>query len=119
MAAIVLGSLMAGAALVRFDISAGILGYSLAIAVIGIGHALIRTPLLTLVVELSGAAVGPVNVLRGAERLGGLLGLGGAAIWLGHGAAGTSLLWLGGLSAAGGIVFLGVSVIISEAKKNL
>lgn len=119
MAAIVLGSLMAGAALVQFDISAGILGYSLAIAVIGIGHALIRTPLLTLVVELSGAAVGPVNVLRGAERLGGLLGLGGAAIWLGHGAAGTSLLWLGGLSAAGGIVFLGVSVIISEEKKTL
>ena len=111
---VVLGSLLAGWALMSFDVSAGILGYSLAISMIGIGHALIRTPLLSQVVELSGSAVGPVNVLRGAERLGGLLGLAAASVWFGYGAAGASLLGLGVLSVMGGIAFLAASAIISK-----
>jgi hypothetical protein len=111
-AAIVVGTLLAGGSLVWLDVSAGIIEYSIAVAGVGVGHALVRAPLLTLVVDLSGSAGGPVNALRGAERLGGLLGLGLAPVLLKQGAAGTAIDSLGILSVAGGLVLFVVSGII-------
>ncbi len=101
---IIVGTIITAVVLLFHDFSVGILGYALALAGLGIGHAFIRTPLLSVVVEISGTAPTPVNILRGVERLGGLVGLASGSILLSWGRADLALTGLAWISVAGGVL---------------
>jgi MFS family permease len=114
---IIVGLTITAAVLFFHDLSADIVGYAFAMAVLGVGHALIRTPLLSAVVKSAGTAKGPVNVLRGVERLGGLIGLAGASLFLSKGLPDLALASLAWLTAAGGVT-LSVNLVILGSKPD-
>ncbi|WBL32853.1 MFS transporter [Sinirhodobacter sp. HNIBRBA609] len=74
-AAVTLGAMVTAAALVALSRDMGFVTMILATAGIGIGHALIRGPLLALITEIAQAAGLSLSGLRIAERLGALAGL--------------------------------------------
>jgi MFS family permease len=114
---IIVGLVFTAAVLFLHDLSADIVAYVVAMAVLGVGHALIRTPLLSAVVKAAGTAKGPVNVFRGVERLGGLIGLAAGSLFLSKGLtelALTSLAWL----TAVGAVTLFVGLVIQRSKPD-
>jgi MFS family permease len=114
---LVAGTMLAAAVLFFHDLSTGILGYSFALAGLGIGHALIRTPLLTAVIETSGTATGPVNILRGVDRLGGLVGLAAGSVLLYWERVDLALSALAWLSLAGAVL-LCLHHAISGARRD-
>ncbi|WP_114286800.1 MFS transporter [Candidatus Halocynthiibacter alkanivorans] len=114
---VVAGSILTAAVLFFHDLSADILGYAVALAALGIGHALIRAPLLTAVIETSDSANGPVNILRGVERLGGLVGLAAGSVLLSWGRADLALNALAWLSLSGAVL-LGLQHAITGTRRD-
>lgn len=110
-ASIITGLVITASTLFVHETSTTLMGYALAMIGLGVGHALIRTPLLTLVVKTAGSATGPVNVLRGAERLGGLIGLSAGGFLLSRGMENLALSALAGLSVAGVLLLTSVHTL--------
>jgi hypothetical protein len=111
---LIVGTIISATVLFIQDLSAGILGYAFAMAGLGIGHALIRTPLLSAVIDISGAATGPVNILRGVERLGGLVGLAAGSVLLSLGWENWALTALAWLSIIGAVLLSLHCVIVGR-----
>lgn len=114
---VVFGAFVAGTFLWFFRSTNDLWVFVAAVSGCGIGHALIRVPMTTLAVDLSGGSGRMLSALRLGERLGALVGLSGAAIFLSDAGAGPALASLGSVSLAGGVLF-GIVFLRSNGRKR-
>lgn len=84
------GALLSAAALLHLSTRVDFRGTVLMLALLGIGHAMVRAPMHALALRVGGTTGGALSALRLGERVGALLGLLVSAALLGHtGFAGT------------------------------
>lgn len=105
------GILVAAAALLSLAAWSGDRALTAAVLGVGIGHALMRAPLLDLAIGFAGGSVKAVGLVRMAERLGAMAALAAAAFFI-TGAAGWTLpAILGIVTTAGGFMFAAASAM--------
>lgn len=95
---VLFGALASAGALLSLLLWSGFWAITVAVAALGIAHTLMRAPLYTLVIRITGGGAA-VNALRLSERLGAILGLGASA----------SLL--GGIGPQSSVTALGIAVL--------
>jgi predicted MFS family arabinose efflux permease len=103
-ALVVTGALGASAALLSLSFWNGFWAITGAVAGLGIGHTLIRTPLYALVLRITGGPGRGVAALRLLERVGAILGLATSAVLLGEIGPEISIRMLGLVVLAGGMI---------------
>jgi hypothetical protein len=115
---VVIGSLVAAAALLSLGVWTGDRALSAAVLGVGVGHALIRGPLLDLAIRFGGGSVKAIGLVRMTERLGAMAGLAAAALFA-TGAAGWTLpAILGIVTATGGLMFAVTSALASYRERR-
>jgi len=99
------GILITAAALLSLIAWSGDRALTAAVLGVGIGHALMRAPLLDLAIGLAGGSVKVIGLVRMTERLGAMAGLAVAALFVTDTARWTLPVILGIVTAAGGLTF--------------
>jgi len=102
---IVAGIALSGITLLYFRSADGFWVVFAAVSGAGIGHALIRAPMTTLALGLSGGSGNRLGGLRLGERIGALLGLSASALFLDISSPEVLLALLGSVSLVGGFIF--------------
>ncbi len=94
-AMVVIGALFSGAALLSLTNSGGFWAIVFAVSAVGFGHALIRAPLYSLSIQITGGSESGLATLRLLERIGAIAGLTTIAVLLGENGAAGSIRILG------------------------
>lgn len=110
---VVLGASIAGLALLSLSLWSGFWAVTAAMAVLGVGHTVMRAPLYAWArrVDPAGAAIMP---LRLSERIGAILGLGTCALLLPALGAGWGIRSLAIVTLAGVVAFVAVDMLASR-----
>lgn len=108
---VVVGFLIAAAALLSLTLWSGELALAVAVLGVGVGHALIRAPLLDLAIGFAGSSARGIGLVRMTERLGAMAGLAAAAFLITAGTDWNLPAILGIVTAVGGLMFTVVSVL--------
>lgn len=115
---VVIGILAAAAALLSLGAWTGDRALAVAVLGVGVGHALIRGPLLDLAIRFGGGSAKAIGLLRMTERLGAMVALAFAALFA-SGAAGWTLpVILGIVTVAGGLSFAAISATASYRERR-
>lgn len=111
-APVLAGLLIAAISLLSLAAWSGDRALTAAVLGVGIGHALMRAPLLDLAIAYAGGSVKAIGLVRMAERLGAMAGLGAAALLV-TGRGGWNLpAILGIVTVAGGMLFAVSSAVV-------
>ncbi len=108
---VLIGAALSALTLIYFRSTGDLWVYVGAVAGCGIGHALIRAPMIVLAVQLCGGSQAMLGVLRLGERIGALVGLTASAFLLTRFEGSVTLLVLGTLTIAGSVNFAILMVI--------
>lgn len=111
LALVLVGALASGAALLSLSYWTGFWAIIVAVAGLGISHALMRAPLYSLAFKISGGSSACFNTLRLAERIGAIIGLAATSFLLGDVGGELSVLVLGMTVLSGLVLFSGVETI--------
>lgn len=79
---VIAGAAVSGVMLLSLLLWGGFWAIALAVAGLGLGHALIRAPQYALTLARTGGSSASLSALRAIERLGALAGLAASAVWL-------------------------------------
>lgn len=99
------GALVSGLSLLSLGIWSGLGALTITIGVVGLGHAMIRSPLLFLAVEYAGTSRRLMDALRVTERLGALTGLVFAVALARRSDMSSTPILLGTLAVFGALIF--------------
>jgi hypothetical protein len=97
------GAVVSGGALLQLPLWGGFWAIVAAVAGVGVGHTMMRAPLYTVVLAITGAAGGTLAALRTIERIGAIAGLAASALLLGR------------VGAPGIVLSLGIVVLCGAA----
>lgn len=84
---------------------------------VGVGHALLRSPIYALTIDLGGASTRPVSILRFLERAGALIGLSLAAALSTSGRLASLAPLLGLVALGGGILFFVANMTLTRSRQ--
>lgn len=115
---VLIGAMLAGVVLIYFRSADDLWAFLAAVSGCGIGHALIRAPMMALAVQLSEGSPGRISSLRFSERIGALTGLSASAFLLSSSDPASTLAALGVATLAGGVAFGIMFGILSKTEKE-
>lgn len=104
-ALVVIGAFGSAAALLSFFLWNGFWAITVAVGALGLGHALIRTPLYTLALRITGGPGPGIDMLRLLERVGAIIGLIASALLLGDVGGEAAIRAVGVIVLAGAVVY--------------
>ncbi|WP_417733890.1 MFS transporter [Roseovarius sp.] len=84
---------------------------------VGAGHALLRSPIYALTIDLGGASTRPVSILRFLERAGALIGLSLAAALSSSGRLASLAPLLGLVTLGGGLLFFVANMTLTRSRQ--
>jgi hypothetical protein len=114
---LIAGITVSATALLSLTAWSGVQALTVAVLGVGIGHALMRAPLLDLAIGFAGGSVKAIGLVRTSERLGAMIALAIAAFFATGAASWTLPAILGIVAAAGGLI-LGVMPTMTFHRKR-
>lgn len=112
------GAALSGLSLLMLNLQSGTWVTTLVVLGVGAGHALLRSPVYALALDLGGASMRPVAILRFLERAGALSGLILAAALSNTGRLASTGPLLGVVVFSGAILFIATNVVLVLNKKE-
>ncbi len=106
-----MGTVASAAALFALAVWEGFWAIALAVAGLGLGQTLIRAPLYSQAIAMTGGSGTALSVLRLVERVGAIIGLGASALLLGNMGAASSVRALGIAVICGMILYTVLEVV--------